>query len=29
MIGSPEVRVLGLTADGTETPVLVEGAWQV
>jgi aminopeptidase len=29
MIGSPEVRVLGLAADGTETPVLVEGAWQV
>jgi aminopeptidase len=29
MIGSPEVRVLGVGADGTETPVLVEGAWQV
>jgi aminopeptidase len=29
MIGSPEVRVLGVTADGTEVPVLVEGAWQV
>ena len=29
MIGSSEVRVLGLAADGTETPVLVEGAWQV
>ena len=28
MIGSPEVRVLGLAADGTETPVLVNGAWQ-
>jgi aminopeptidase len=29
MIGSPEVRVFGLAADGTETPILVEGAWQV
>jgi aminopeptidase len=29
MIGSPEVRVLGLGADGSETPVLAEGAWQV
>ena len=29
MIGSPEVRVLGIAADGAETPVLVEGAWQV
>ena len=29
MIGSPEVRVLGLDASGTETPVLVDGAWQV
>jgi aminopeptidase len=29
MIGSPEVRVSGVAADGTETPVLVEGAWQV
>src|SRR3954454_6033344 len=29
MIGSPEVRVLGLDADGNETPVLVQGAWQV
>jgi aminopeptidase len=29
MIGSPEVRVLGLDADGNETPVLVDGAWQV
>jgi aminopeptidase len=29
MIGSPEVRVLGVAADGTETPVLVEGHWQV
>ncbi|HEU4976519.1 MAG TPA: aminopeptidase [Baekduia sp.] len=29
MIGSPEVDVLGVAADGTETPVLVGGAWQV
>jgi aminopeptidase len=29
MIGSPEVRVSGIEADGSETPVLVEGAWQV
>jgi aminopeptidase len=29
MIGSPEVRVLGVAADGTETPVLVDGRWQV
>ncbi|MCW2983484.1 MAG: aminopeptidase [Conexibacter sp.] len=29
MIGSPDVRVLGLAPDGTETPVLVEGAWQL
>ncbi|WP_445152429.1 aminopeptidase [Baekduia sp. Peel2402] len=29
MIGSSEVRVLGLDADGNETPVLVQGAWQV
>jgi aminopeptidase len=29
MIGSSEVRVLGLDASGAETPVLVEGAWQV
>jgi aminopeptidase len=29
MIGSPEVQVLGVAADGTETPVLVDGAWQV
>jgi aminopeptidase len=28
MIGSPAVRVLGLAPDGTETPVLVDGAWQ-
>jgi leucyl aminopeptidase (aminopeptidase T) len=29
MIGSSEVRVLGLDAAGTETPILVDGAWQV
>jgi aminopeptidase len=29
MIGSPEVAVHGIAADGTETPVLVGGAWQV
>jgi aminopeptidase len=29
MIGGPEVRVDATTADGTEVPVLVDGAWQV
>ena len=29
MIGSSEVRVLGLDAAGAETPILVDGAWQV
>jgi aminopeptidase len=29
MIGSPEVSVHGIAADGTETPVLVGGAWQL
>jgi aminopeptidase len=29
MIGSPELRVTGITADGERVPVLVEGAWQV
>ncbi len=29
MIGSPEVDVLGVTADGDEVPVLVGGAWEV
>jgi aminopeptidase len=29
MIGSPEMRVTGLTADGDRVPVLVEGAWQI
>jgi aminopeptidase len=29
MIGSPEVRVLGVTREGSEVPVLVDGAWQL
>jgi aminopeptidase len=29
MIGSPDVAVHGVAADGTETPVLVQGAWQI
>ena len=29
MIGSPEVDVLGLDAEGNETPVLVGGDWQI
>jgi aminopeptidase len=29
MIGSSEVSVHGLAADGTSTPVLVRGAWQI
>jgi aminopeptidase len=29
MIGSPEVHVHGIAADGTETPILVGGAWQL
>lgn len=29
MIGSPDVDVLGVTANGDEVPVLVGGAWQV
>jgi aminopeptidase len=29
MIGSNDVSVHGVAADGTETPVLVEGAWHV
>jgi aminopeptidase len=29
MIGSPDVAVHGVAADGTETPVLVQGAWRV
>jgi aminopeptidase len=29
MIGSPEVDVWGVTADGTEVPVLAGGDWQI
>jgi aminopeptidase len=29
MIGSPEVSVSGLTSDGSETPLLVDGRWQI
>jgi aminopeptidase len=29
MIGSPEVRVLGIQEDGHEVPVLTEGAWRI
>jgi aminopeptidase len=29
MIGSPDMRVTGITADGARVPVLVEGKWQV
>ena len=29
MIGSPEVDVFGLDADGNETPVLAGGEWQI
>jgi aminopeptidase len=29
MIGSPEVSVTGVADDGTRTPVLVGGAWQI
>jgi aminopeptidase len=29
MIGSPEVRVTGVTRDGDRVPVLVEGRWQI
>jgi aminopeptidase len=29
MIGSPEVHVYGLDAEGNETPVLVGGDWQI
>ncbi|MGX6447257.1 aminopeptidase [Patulibacter sp. S7RM1-6] len=28
MVGSPEVTAIGVAADGSETPVLVAGAWQ-
>ena len=29
MIGSPEMTVTGITADGDRVPVLVEGSWQI
>jgi aminopeptidase len=29
MIGRPEVRVTGITADGDRVPVLVDGNWQI
>src|SRR3954471_1512491 len=29
MIGRPEMRVTGITADGGRVPVLVEGKWQI
>jgi leucyl aminopeptidase (aminopeptidase T) len=29
MIGSDEVAVTGITRDGSEVPLLREGAWQV
>ncbi len=29
MIGSPEVDVFGVAADGTEVPVLIGGNWQI
>ena len=29
MIGSPEVDVFGVDADGRETPVLAGGDWQI
>lgn len=29
MIGSPEVDVFGVTADGDEVPMLIAGAWRV
>jgi len=29
MIGGTDVAVAGVSADGTETPVLVEGAWRI
>jgi aminopeptidase len=28
MVGSPDVSAIGVAADGSETPVLVQGAWQ-
>jgi aminopeptidase len=29
MIGSPELDVTGITADGEQVPVLRDGAWQI
>jgi len=29
MIGAPEVAVTGITREGTELPVLIDGAWQI
>jgi aminopeptidase len=29
MIGSPEIEVHGIEADGTSVPVLIRGAWQI
>jgi aminopeptidase len=29
MIGAPEVAVTGITREGTEIPVLIDGAWQI
>ena len=29
MIGSPEIAVTGVTREGTDIPVLIEGAWQI
>jgi len=29
MIGGDDVRVTGLTADGSEVPVLRGGTWQI
>jgi hypothetical protein len=29
MIGLPEMRVTGLTAEGDRVPVLVDGKWQI
>jgi leucyl aminopeptidase (aminopeptidase T) len=29
MIGGDDVTVTGITRDGDEVPVLVDGAWQI
>ena len=29
MIGSPEVDVFGIGADGSEVPVLIGGDWKI